>query len=365
MLIASTGPRTADAAGPAPLIGWARVRLWLVATLLWALLRTLSSETAFWVWLVRCGMITAVCVLAYGIFERWPHRLRSRTLRWIVQLVAIVLIMPIATWLSYALTLGTPHVFAMGDSYRDGWLLTTFTGTLFGPWIALVALLRRSEAFAREQGIAFRLRSSELERAALDARLKLLHAQVEPHFLFNTLANIRSLMRQSCPQEADAMLASLIVYLRAAIPVLDAAHFTVGEEEATVRAYLELMQMRMPDRLTCAVTVVPEARAMECPPMAVLTLVENAIKHGIDPNEDGGSVEVRVTVQEQRVRACVVDTGAGLSPSGASGTGTGLANLRERLALVFDGQASMRISPRVPRGTVAEIEFPARARSAP
>jgi hypothetical protein len=348
-----------------PLVTWPRVKLWLIVTLLWAILRALTSVTGFPVWLLRCGLIVGLAVLAYGVVDRWPRRLPTWAPRWIVQLVAVVATMPPATYLAYALTAGTLDVFALGDSYREGWAITTFMGALMGPWIALAALLRRSEAFAREQALALQLKSSELERVALDSRLKLLQAQVEPHFLFNTLANIRSLVRKSGTPDAAAMLDSLIVYLRAAVPSLDAADRTFAHEQQTVRAYLELMRMRMPDRLSYTVRIEPEALSLQCPPMTLLTLVENAIKHGIDPGEAGGSIDVSVRVHDGRVFVRVADTGVGLRPDRGGRAGTGLANLRERLVLAYGAQAQVRLRASEPRGTVAEVELPARSGDAP
>ena len=162
------------------LVAWPRVRLWLVVTVIWALMRTLTSETTGLAeWLVRCGLAAALGVLAYGVLDQWPRQLPAVTPRWILQLLAVLLVMPPATYLGYAATLGTLDVLSLGTTYRDGWLITAFMGVLVGPWIALGALLHRSEAFAREQALAFQLRSSELERKAVDARLRLLQAQVE------------------------------------------------------------------------------------------------------------------------------------------------------------------------------------------
>ena len=348
-------------AGWSRLISWPRVRLWLVVTVIWALIRTLTSETTgFTEWLVRCGLAAGLCVLVYGLLDQWPRRGPDWSPRWILQLVAVLLVVPPAVYLGYAVTLGTPHVLARGTTYRDGWLITSFMGVLVGPWIALGAQLRRSEAFAREQALAFQLRSSELERKALDARLSLLQAQIEPHFLFNTLANIRSLVRKSGSADATSMLDNLIAYLRAAMPRLEVEDATFAHEQQIVRAYLELMRMRMPDRLRYAVHIAPEALPLHCPPMVLLTLVENAIKHGIDPSETGGIVDVRVTVHEQRVRVRVANTGVGLRPQRADSAGTGLSNLRERLALVFGGDSQVRLSHTQAEGTVAEAEFPVR-----
>ncbi|MBX3620833.1 MAG: histidine kinase [Rhizobacter sp.] len=332
----------------------------MLVTVLWALIRALTSETGFAPWLVRCGVATALGVLAYGVLDQWPRRMPTWSPRWILQLVAVLLVMPPAAYLGYAVSLGTLHVLALGTGYRDGWLITSFMGVLVGPWIALGALLNRSEAFARAQALSFQLRSSELERKALDARLRLLQAQVEPHFLFNTLANIRSLVRRSGGADATAMLDSLIAYLRAAVPKLEVEHATFEHEQHIVCAYLELMQMRMPDRLRYTVHIDPDALTLYCPPMALHTFVENAIKHGIDPSEAGGSVDVRVSVRDQRVQVRVADTGVGLRPRRGDPGGTGLSNLRERLALVFGGDARVQLGSTAVEGTVAEAEFPAR-----
>src|SRR5207342_279586 len=124
----------------------------------------------------------------------------------------------------------------------NGFLIMTMAGLLVGPWAAVAAVLRMSEYRERRQAMSFALERSELERKALDSRLRLLQAQVEPHFLFNTLANVRELVDSGSPQ-ASAVLASLIAYLRAAVPRLDAgAASTLGQELQLVRAYLEIMQ---------------------------------------------------------------------------------------------------------------------------
>src|SRR5262249_37507335 len=129
-----------------------------------------------------------------------------------------------------------------------------------------------------------------------------------------------------------------------------------------VRAYLEVMQVRIPDRLWFGLHADESALALYCPPMTLLTLVENAVRHGIDPSEGGGRIEVRVGMQEGRCRVEVTDTGVGLRP--ASGPGTGLSNLRERLQLTFGNEAQLRLSSLAPHGVCAELEFPARRASA-
>jgi sensor histidine kinase YesM len=233
-------------------------------------------------------------------------------------------------------------------------MLTAFS-VLLAPWTALAALVRQKEAFARNQALAFELERSELERQALDARLHLLQAQVAPHFLFNTLANIQALVDAGSPR-ASTVLRSLISYLHAAVPLLNKPVATIGQELELVRAYLELMHMRMPDRLMFDLKVDPDAVALRCPPTTLLTLVENAVRHGIDPSEEGGRIDVAV---ERRGTRCVVrvsDTGVGLGQT-ARGLGTGLTTLRERLQLMFNGDVQLQVSARENGGVIAELEM--------
>ena len=125
-----------------------------------------------------------------------------------------------------------------------------------------------------------------------------------------------------------------------------------------VRPYLELMQMRMPDRLQYAINVDPSALKVRCPPTTVLTLVENAVRHGIDPSEEGGRIDVDIARRGERCVVRVTDTGAGLHPS-ANGLGTGLATLRGRLQLIFGDAAHLRLAPNNPRGAIVDIDMPA------
>jgi LytS/YehU family sensor histidine kinase len=216
--------------------------------------------------------------------------------------------------------------------------------------------VRERLAQAKALALQFELERSRLERQALDARLSLLQAQIEPHFLFNTLANVQALVECQSPRAAD-VLKSLIAYLRAALPRLHEGEPTLGNELALVRAYLELMQMRMPDRLSFTITVAPGLDGRRFPPMALLTLVENAVRHGIDPAEDGGRIEVGATEAPGGLRLWVADSGVGLDPRAQPGTG--LANLRARLQAFFGPGATLELSERPPHGVHAEIALPA------
>ena len=295
---------------------------------------------------------------AFAFFEAWPQSLPRWLQRWALQVVAVGVFMPVTTLLIYVLS--TPQgaaPFWEDPGRLNGWTHLTFAGLLLAPWTALVAIVRQKEAFARDQKLTFALERSELERQALDARLHLLQAQVAPHFLFNTLANVQALVDAGSPH-ASAVLRSLTAYLRAAVPLLHESAATIERELQLVRPYLELMQMRMPDRLQYAMNVDPSALTVRCPPTTLLTLVENAVRHGIDPSEEGGRIDVDITRLGERCVVRVTDTGAGLHQS-ANGLGTGLTTLRERLQLIFGDAAHLRLAPHAPRGTVVEIDMPA------
>jgi hypothetical protein len=294
----------------------------------------------------------------FSLFEVWPRRLPPWIRRWVLQVVAVGLAVPVTTLLIYLPS--TPRdatPFWENPARFSGWVHLTIAGVLFAPWTALAAIVRQKEAFARDQELTFALERSELERQALDARLHLLQAQVAPHFLFNTLANVQALVDVGSPQ-APVVLRSLTAYLRAAVPLLHEPAATIDRELRLVRPYLELMQMRMPDRLRHAMNVDPSALNVRCPPTTLLTLVENAVRHGIDPSEEGGRIDVDITRRGERCVIRVSDTGAGLHPSEDS-LGTGLTALRERLKLIFGDAAHLRLIPNSPHGAIVEIDMPA------
>lgn len=340
------------------MLGWRRVRFTLGVSALFGLLLSLPSETSTLIVVARAVMVGVAAMLAFGLFEQWPRRLPRWLARSALQLLGIVVAVPVAAAFAYVITTGGDPQFEHDEKRVVGYAMLTFTGVLFAPWIAVGAMLKQRDAFARDQALAFDLEKSELERKALDARLRLLQAQVEPHFLFNTLANVQALVDAGSPQ-ASSVLKSLIAYLRAAVPRMHEPATTLGQELELVRAYLELMQMRMPDRLQFALHIDQAVARLRCPPMTLLTLVENAVRHGIDPSEVGGRIDVDVWLRDHRCCVRITDTGVGLQAMG-NGLGTGLTTLRERLQLAFGGDAQLRLIEVEPHGVCAELDFPAR-----
>jgi hypothetical protein len=307
-------------------------------------------------------VVGIVVVLAFALLERHPARPPSWLPRWVLQIVGVVVAVPAGVLLAHSISMAIDTDFAHAPPQMTGLVVLIVEGLLLAPWIALGALVRQKEALARERALALELARSEMERLALDSRLNLLQTQVAPHFLFNTLANVQALVDSGSPQ-ASLVLRSLIAYLRAAVPRLNEPATTLDQELQLVRAYLDLMRMRMPDRLRFELAADDATLDLRCPPMTLLTLVENAVRHGIDPSEEGGRIEVEIRRLGDRCRIVVRDDGAGLL-AGRRGLGTGLEAMRERLQLVFGEAATLRISARQPRGVLAELEIPAREATA-
>jgi signal transduction histidine kinase len=211
-----------------------------------------------------------------------------------------------------------------------------------------VSTLRRTEKAAVEQTVT--------EKELTVAKLSLLHAQVEPHFLYNTLASAQ-LLAGSDPPRAEAMLGHLIQYLRHSLPRTGDELSTLGIELERAIAYLEILKIRMGTRLSVQVDIPETLRATPLPPMMLQTLVENAIKHGLEPRTAGGTVWIRARRNDDEVAITVADDGDGFNTS-TSGTGIGLKNVRERLRLRYDGRAALAVVANFPAGVAATITVP-------
>ena len=311
---------------------------------------------SFPVLLGRTLFVGLLGLLSFAASSQWPRRLPKWLARWVLQVVVVALTVPLATLLVYLASVGGDIGSLLQSEPRIlGFIWIAGSGLLVGPLLAMGALYRQRDAEARSQALRFELERSELERQALNAQLRLLQAQVEPHFLFNTLANVRALVETGSPQAAP-VLQSLIAYLRAAMPRLANEAASLGDELALVSAYLDLMHMRMPDRLRYTVQIPAPLQALRFPPMALLTLVENAVRHGIDPSEEGGYIKLGgERLADESVHLWVSDSGVGLTQSG--GNGTGLRNLRERLRVFYGPSARLDLVENSPSGLRADLHF--------
>ena len=229
-------------------------------------------------------------------------------------------------------------------------------GIGFGCVVVATVILR--EKHARDQARILRAEAErhQLEKNVLEAKLQLMQAQVEPHFLFNTLANVQHLVETDAAA-ATRMLSSLITYLRAALPQMREMSTTLGREVDMAVAFLEIHRVRMGSRLDFEIDVPAHLRGHPFPPMMLISLVENAIKHGVDPCCEAGCIAIRAREAGGRLRVSVTDTGEGVKPK--KGGGVGLSNIRERLKALYGGSARLVLEENVPRGVVAAIELPA------
>jgi len=213
--------------------------------------------------------------------------------------------------------------------------------------------------------------AESLRRQVLEARMAMMQAQVEPHFLFNTLASIDHLIEFD-PKRASQMQRNLISLLRASMPSMrtatDSGLRPLDLELAVVRPYLEILKVRMEERLTTEIDVPDGLLSAEFPPMMVQTLVENSIKHGLEPKAEGGHLSVKAEIRHGKLCVIVADTGLGFSGAAdgkTAGTGVGLANIRERLSLLYGSKATLTIANNPVGGTIVTITVPYTAHTEP
>jgi len=203
---------------------------------------------------------------------------------------------------------------------------------------------------------------AEIDRMALDremaeARMQVMQAQIEPHFLFNTLANVRRLY-QTDPAAGQVMLDNLMRYFAVALPRMREADSDLAREAELIEAYLGVHRVRMGQRLNYRIDFPPELAHTRVPPMMLLTLCENAIKHGLNPLPEGGFIRVRAASQGDDLLLEVSDSGHGFHEGEGTGGGTGLANIRARLQAAFGSTARLTLQPNQPRGITATIVLP-------
>jgi hypothetical protein len=312
------------------------------------------------------GQLLAACVIGYTFhlayallapFTRWLNRQREwlvyagyLAIGWGVYLLGTALATQLPGLENWQRVLWTPQ-----------WLVASFMISAVISLIILYAFRSRVSELVREAEVSeARLRESALNEHIALANLKVLQAQIEPHFLFNTLANVSSLI-DAHPGEAKAMLTALNELLRASLKQTRAERTTLGDELDLIRHYLTILKIRMGDRLAFSVTADDADRGINVPPFLLQPLVENAIRHGIEPRIEGGRVDVRAERGPAGLTLTVTDTGQGFAAAGAAasaGTGVGLDNVRRRLAGAFGVRARFTVRDHVPHGTHIELLLP-------
>ena len=301
-------------------------------------------------------LVSALCVgyTSMVLFTVFGNIRQSSVPREVMQVAAIVLGSFLGTVLA-SLVKGR-DVRTLFTERLAGVSITMGLGIGVGCVVVAMFILREKHARDRERLMRAEAERHQLEKNVLEARLQLMQAQVEPHFLFNTLANVQHLV-ETDPPEASRVLDSLIKYLRAALPQMRESTTNLGREIEMARAFLEINRVRMGSRLDFAIDVPDALKQHAFPPMMLISLVENAVKHGVDPCCECGTITIRASEDEGRLRVSVEDTGEGIKPK--KGGGVGLSNIRERLKALYGPSARLLIEEREPRGVVASIEVPA------
>lgn len=305
--------------------------------------------------LAELAVFAAMLTLAYALLdEALPERTPGRLAILCATVLALSAVLTVLLYVYYAESFEhlPPPRRLLADTLRYGL-----------PAIFLVLLADVHRRALRSDSAA---RAAELVRAQLvhdesEQQLGLLQAQIEPHFLFNVLGNVRRLYRTR-PQAGSDTIASLMRYLRAALPQMRSRSGTLGDELDLAHAYLDLCRVRMGERLAFAIDVEAPLRATAFPPMLLSTLVENAVKHGLEP-VGGGRIVIRARRVRDQLRVEVLDDGAGFAAAGEGGMGVGLANVQRQLAARYAGKARLTLTARRPRGVIAALSIPLPERS--
>ena len=222
----------------------------------------------------------------------------------------------------------------------------------------LAGLIGSYYFYSKSRGSYLERKVDEVQRQAGEARLRLLESQLEPHMLFNTLANLRALITTD-PPRATAMLDRMIAYLRATLSASRATSHPLQAEFDRLRDYLELMTVRMGPRLRYTLDLPPELAALPVPTLLLQPLVENSIQHGLEPQVDGGSITVSARRHDGRLTLEVHDSGTGRAAAPENGHGFGLTQVRERLLTAYGAQATLELQARPGSGTTVTLSFPA------
>ena len=301
---------------------------------------------------VELAVLAAALTIAYTLLDealQRRSRLRLPILCVMLFALSVVLTLLLFAYYAHGFDHPPPLLRLLADSLRFG---------LSGIFLAIVADAHQRAMHADAAAHVAEMWRAHLGHDETEQQLALLQAQIEPHFLFNVLGNVRRLYCTQ-PKAGSATIVSLMRYLRAALPQMRGQSRTLGDELELVRAYLDLFQVRMGARLTFSIDAHPTLHEFEFPSMLLVTLVENAIKHGLEP-AGGGSICVRARRYRDRLEVAVLDDGAGFGAAAGSGTGVGLANVRRQLGARYQSRARLMLEARAPRGASATIMIPLR-----
>jgi hypothetical protein len=331
----------------------------VIALLIWSL-GSGTRGTLFTAWVYSAAIGNGCWVLIDGsrlLVSRWLGSAQrpadARRAHW-----------PGPRWMALCIVVGTGAGYTLGTAIGDA--ITGFhTPSLLQNRTALfvsliVAMASTWYFYATERLRQEQANAESARRAAAESQLRLLQSQLEPHMLFNTLANLRVLIGLD-PAKAQAMLDHLIGFLRATLSASRSTRHPLSAEFDRTADYLALMRVRMGERLQVSLNLPAELRDLPVPPLLLQPLVENCIQHGLEPKVEGGRITVTARREGTQLWLSVRDTGVGLDAArGSQGTGFGTRQVRERLATLYGGKASLVLSPAPDGegGTLAELSLP-------
>jgi two-component sensor histidine kinase len=306
------------------------------------------------------------------VLEGWLYVLRDRLIIGLAIALAIVLLgvgrssslRVRAALLAASVLIGAAagehlvqRLYGGHDSLAE-WLTHSLRWSVVSLAVTAAYYLWRSSVDSREQLRREDLRRQSVEQQLTNTRLTALRKQIEPHFLFNTLATVRRL-HQTEPETGATMLANFIDYLARLLPMLERSEVRLGDETDLVYAYLSVIQTRMSERLKVSLDIPAALRGALIPPLSIATLVENAIKHGISPLTHGGAIEITAADKDGMLEVLVSDNGVGFKANSGGGSGIGLYNVRTRLATLHGSKASLQVFANPTAGVCACITLPA------
>jgi len=320
-----------------------------IALILWD-----NDPRPFWHPLLTCQIYGLCIAYAVNVVAPWDKARPFRHMLGAIAVAVLVGVLLVILLKGYSI-----------EYVRERWMVFAWNivqAFLNGLLITLLFFVKFREARATAALHRAEAERNLLAKQAVEAELKLMQAQVEPHFLFNTLASVQYLTETN-PAEANRLLGHLIAYLRAALPQFRAHASTLGREVDLAKAYLAILKMRMGPRLDYTVELAGDLASHPFPPNMLISLVENAVKHGVEPSVDGGRITIDARREGDRILLSVADSGRGLAASGTikadtAGDGVGLSNVRDRLAALFGPRGRFTIEDAQPRGTRAIIAIP-------
>jgi sensor histidine kinase YesM len=317
----------------------------LFNTAIAGLLTVISFGSGFWI-----NLVFSQCIglSIYAVNATVMCRITDKRRRWIVLALtfpaSIMFGITLASWITGVGNWSDPRAWVSV-------VIGLFFGGIGGITYFLSERIEQLDAEVKQRQLV----QSESEKRELEAHLKLLQAQIEPHFLFNTLANVSSLI-ESDPAQAKRLLERLNDWLRVALTRARSEHTTLADELTLLENYLQILSMRFGERLRWRIDATNEARRAPFPPMLLQPLVENAVRHGIEPNLDGGTILIHAEMKDAVLRIAVCDDGTGLSDE--IKPGTGLLNVRARLKALYGTTGRLTLESNAQGGVTATMEIP-------